>query len=111
MIYDTYIRHDFKFLNLNRFKCAISFFRLYYIAKCKIDFIEKINNYYKPKKIIISSKGFISRQDVWHLGIFQSNKKKPIFFADNSYKIYKKNEYLYSFHNITKDDLKKSESK
>ena len=115
LIYDTYIRKNHKFLKLKKSEYIFNFLKIYYLIRLKLDLIEKINKKYKIKKIIVSSKGFIIAGNLALRFFSQENKKNLIFFADNSYKIYKKNDYLRSFHNIEKKEinyfLKKNKSK
>ena len=115
LIYDTYIRKNHKFLKLNKNEFIFDFFKIYYLIRTKLDLIDKIYYKHKIKKVIISSKGFITTGNLALRFFSQFEGKKTIFFADNSYKLYKKNDYLKSFHNIEKKELNyfldKNESK
>ena len=106
IIYDTYIRHGHKYRELSRLNYIFGFLKIYYIIRIKINLINSINTKYNIDKIIISSKGFIVTGNL-ALRIFSGMSKKPIFLADRAYKIYNKNDYLYSFHKVFKEDLSK----
>lgn len=106
LIYDTYIRHGHKYRELSRLNYIFGFLKIYFNIRLRINLINSINNKYNIYKIIISSKGFIVTGNL-ALRIFSKMSKKPIFLADKAYKIYKKNDYLYSFHKVFKKDLSK----
>jgi hypothetical protein len=104
IIYDTYIRHGHIYRELNRLKYIYGFLKIYFTMRLKINLINSINNRYIVDKVIISSKGFVVTGNL-ALRIFSRMSKKPIFLADRVFKIYKKNDYLHSYHKVFKKDL------
>jgi len=104
LIYDTFIRKGHKYSNLKRINYTFNFLKLYIILRLKIELIENVNKQFNISKIITSSKGFITAGNL-AIRYFSYFNKKPILFADKSFKVFSKKS-PYFFHSIKFSEIK-----